>query len=124
MSPPSPLKIKAQFVCGDDFAIGPGKADLLAAITATGSISAAGRCLGYSYRRTWLMVDTMNRCWREPLVAVAHGGARGGGAALTPLGESVLARYRALDEMIAAAGASAADSLLVDLRDEPRTRDA
>lgn len=123
MPPPSPLKIKAQFVCGGDFAIGPGKADLLAAITATGSISAAGRHLGYSYRRTWLMVDTMNRCWREPLVAVVHGGARGGGAVLTPLGESVLARYRALDATIAAAGASAAASLLTDLRNEPRTRD-
>jgi len=113
------LKIKAQVVCGGEFAIGPGKADLLAAIGATGSISAAGRTLGLSYRRTWLMVDTMNRCWREPLVATAHGGSRGGGATLTGLGVAVLANYRALDAALAVAAAPHA-ALLADLLDAPR----
>ncbi len=114
------LKLKAQLVCGGEFAIGPGKADLLAAIAATGSISAAGRALGFSYRRTWLMVDTMNRCWREPLVATAHGGSHGGGATLTAFGASVLVRYRDLDAALVAAAAPHADALLADLRDEPR----
>lgn len=117
---PSPLKLKAQILCGPEFALGPGKADLLAAIAETGSISAAGRRLGYSYRRAWLMVDTMNRCWREPLVATAHGGQRGGGAALTPLGVSVLARYRELVAAVETAAAAAGDDLAADLLVEPR----
>ncbi|QXQ05095.1 LysR family transcriptional regulator [Sphingosinicellaceae bacterium] len=116
----SPLKLKVQFVCGDGFAIGPGKADLLAAIRDTGSISAAGRHLGYSYRRTWLMVDTMNRSWREPLVAKEHGGTRGGGASLTPFGADVLARYRALEQAVAAAATGPATSLLADLLAAPQ----
>ena len=120
-APRSPLRLKVQLSCGDEFALGPGKADLLAAIAETGSISAAGRRLGYSYRRTWLLVDTMNRCWRAPLVTTAHGGARGGGATLTDLGVSVLARYRALGDVLAAAAAAcdAAATLLDDLRTEP-----
>ena len=63
-----PLKLKAQLLCGDAVALGPGKADLLEAIGREGSISAAGRALGISYRRTWLLVDEMNRCWAEPVV--------------------------------------------------------
>ena len=63
-----PLRLKAQIFCGNEGAIGPGKADLLEAIDAHGSISAAGRALGMSYRRTWLLVDAMNRCWVVKLV--------------------------------------------------------
>ena len=85
--------------------MGPGKADLLAAIEHEGSISAAGRAMGMSYRRTWLLVDAMNRCWREPLVQTAAGGSHGGGARLTPLGIIVLAQYRALQERVADAAA-------------------
>jgi hypothetical protein len=62
------LKLKLQLYCGDEIAMGPGKADLLEAIAREGSISAAGRALGMSYRRAWLLVDTMNRCFRAPLV--------------------------------------------------------
>ncbi len=83
--------------------MGPGKADLLDAIARDGSISAAGRALGMSYRRTWLLVDTMNRCWREPLVETAAGGTQGGGAKLTMLGERVLSQYRALQASMAQA---------------------
>lgn len=116
-----PLKLKAQLLCGDEIAMGPGKADLLEAIDRHGSISAAGRALGMSYRRTWLLVDTMNRCWREPLVDTAAGGAHGGGARLTPLGREVLARYRTLERRILEAVEGAPlDSLLEDLRDTPR----
>lgn len=114
------LKLKAQFTCGDELAIGPGKADLLDAIVATGSISAAGRRLGLSYRRAWLMADTMNRCWREPLVATTQGGARGGGARLTALGETVLRRYRDLEIELAAAATRRAAELTADLLAQPR----
>ena len=91
-----PLKLKAQLFCDGESAMGPGKADLLEAIMAEGSISGAGRKLGMSYRRTWLLVDAMNRCWAQPLVGTAAGGSHGGGAQVTALGESVLAQYRAL----------------------------
>lgn len=82
---------------GSAIAIGPGKADLLEAIARTGSIAAAGRSLGMSYRRAWLLVETMNQSFRAPLVGAAKGGRRGGGAKLTRNGEEVLARYRSME---------------------------
>ena len=90
------LKIKLQILCGEHIAMGPGKADLLDAISDHGSISAAARALGMSYRRAWTLVDVMNRCWREPLVETAPGGRARAGARVTPFGRDVLARYRAL----------------------------
>lgn len=97
------LKIKAQLYCGDELAMGPGKADLLEAIAREGSISAAGRAMGMSYRRSWLLVDGMNRCWRERLVETIAGGGQGRGASLTDTGRGVLAAYRALEAGLAAA---------------------
>lgn len=88
------LKLKLQLYCGDEIAMGPGKAALLQAIRRTGSISAAGRELGMSYRRAWLLADTMNRCFAEPLVE-AHSGS---GARVTETGAAVLADYLALAE--------------------------
>jgi len=92
------LKVKLQLYCADEIAMGPGKADLLEAIMREGSISGAARALGMSYRRAWLLVDAMNRCWREPLVATTPGGAARGGAQVTAHGEEVLRGYRALVE--------------------------
>jgi molybdate transport system regulatory protein len=89
--------VRLRVVLERDVAIGPGKADLLDAVGATGSISAAARRMGMSYKRAWLLVDTMNRCFRAPLVAAAKGGQAGGGAELTPLGREVLRRYRAME---------------------------
>ena len=96
------LKIKLQIYCGDEIAMGPGKADLLDAIAREGSISGAGRALGMSYRRAWLLVDAMNRCWREPLVNTTPGRQSSGGARVTPFGEDILRRYRSMQD---AAGA-------------------
>jgi molybdate transport system regulatory protein len=96
-----PLKLKLQLVCGDMFAFGPGKADLLDAIERDGSISAAGRTLGMSYRRTWMLVDEMNRCFREKLVETLTGGGKQRGARLTETGRTVLAAYRELEEQSA-----------------------
>ena len=90
---------------GDDIAVGPGKIDLLEAIGASGSISAAARSLGMSYRRAWLLVDTMNRCFRSPVVKAEAGGKRGGGAQLTRLGDEVIRRYRRIERSAACAGA-------------------
>jgi molybdate transport system regulatory protein len=97
------LKLKLQLYCGEEIAMGPGKASLLEAIRGHGSISAAGRAMGMSYRRAWLLVDAMNRCWREPLVETSPGSAHGGGARVTPFGEQVLAGYCALVTRVAAA---------------------
>jgi molybdate transport system regulatory protein len=83
---------------GDCYAMGPGKADLLDAIQATGSISAAGRKLGMSYRRAWLLVDEMNRCFRAPVVEARLGGTGGGGARVTELGHDALRRYRDIQD--------------------------
>mgnify|MGYP002075155773 CR=1 FL=1 len=82
---------------GDTIALGPGKLQLLEAIRETGSIAAAGRSMDMSYKRAWHLVDTMNRCFKTPLVEASKGGARGGGAVLTPLAEEVIALYRRLE---------------------------
>lgn len=94
------LKLKAQVFLGDVIAMGPGKADLLEAVAHTGSIAAAGRMLGFSYRRTRDMIDTLNACWRAPVVEAVKGGKQGGGATLTPTGLAVLMRYRALESAL------------------------
>jgi outer membrane receptor protein involved in Fe transport len=65
-----PLKLKAQLFCEHETAMGPGKADLLEAIDREGSISAAGRVMGMSYRRTWLLVGTLY--YRTGAYAVAN----------------------------------------------------
>lgn len=103
-----PAQPRLRVLLGAVIAIGPGKADLLDCIAATGSISAAARQLGMSYRRAWLLVDVMNRCFLSPLVSTAKGGTRGGGAALTPMGIEVLRRYRQME-------ARAARAVAVDL---------
>lgn len=90
------LKIKIQIFCGDEIAMGPGKADLLDAIGAHGSISAAGKSMGMSYSRAWRLVDIMNRCWKQPLVETSPGSHHGGGARVTEFGQTILAEYRAL----------------------------
>lgn len=97
------LSVRIRLIHGDDFAIGPGKADLLEAIDRTGSISAAARQLGMAYRRAWLLVDSMNRCFRSPLVETAAGGAAGGGAVVSELGREVLQRFRAMEAKARAA---------------------
>ena len=86
--------VRLRLVLGPDVAIGPGKADLLDAVARTGSIAAGGRELGMSYKRAWLLVDSMNRCFAEPLVTSSRGGNTRGGAQLTPTGERVLASFR------------------------------
>lgn len=82
-----------------DVAIGPGKADILEGIKETGSIAAAGRRMGMSYKRAWLLVETMNRCFRTPLVETSRGGWARGGATLTPIGELVLTSYRRMESL-------------------------
>jgi molybdate transport system regulatory protein len=100
---------------GADIAVGPGKVDLLEAIAATGSITAAAKRLGMSYRRAWLLVDTMNRCFTKPVVEAEAGGKRGGGARLTAAGLLAVRHYRRIErraEKAAAADIHALQKLL------------
>ncbi|WNO54773.1 winged helix-turn-helix domain-containing protein [Stakelama saccharophila] len=120
-----PLKVKAQLYCGEEIAMGPGKADLLDAIRAAGSISRAARAMGMSYRRTWMLVDGMNRCWAERVVETTAGGGKRSGARLTAFGERLLALYRALEADLARAGESDAfAALAAHLRKTPQAPDA
>ncbi|MEY4982586.1 MAG: hypothetical protein RIR62_852 [Pseudomonadota bacterium] len=99
--------------------IGPGKVELLERIRDTGSISAAGRAMGMSYRRAWSLVEEMNAAFRAPLVASSRGGAGGGGAHLTEAGAAVLAHYHAVLRAAAEAGAGDLAALAAMLRDMP-----
>lgn len=117
--PADGMRLKAQAWIGGEIAIGPGKADLLEAIRATRSISAAARAMGLSYRRAWLMVDTMNRCFASALVETDRGGGGGGGAHLTAAGEQVLAAFRELEADITAAAQRRAPALIALLRARP-----
>lgn len=115
-----PLKLKLQLICGEYFAIGPGKAEVLEAIAQAGSIRAAGKALGMSYRRTWLLVDEMNRCFSERLVETLTGGGRERGARLTSTGREVLTAFRELEAATArAADSPAFNRLAALLRNEP-----
>ncbi|HVM85955.1 MAG TPA: LysR family transcriptional regulator [Candidatus Binatia bacterium] len=82
---------------GEERRFGPGKARLLELIRDTGSISAAGRALGMSYRRAWLLTDELNQLLGQRLVEPQHGGAKGGGARITQAGTAVLEAYRRIE---------------------------
>ena len=103
------LTLRVDF--GKDRAVGPGKIRLLEAIRDTGSITKAGVALGMSYRRAWLLVDDMNNCFREPVVAAQAGGTHGGGAALTPFGTRLIDQYRAIEVEAHAATATRLNEL-------------
>ncbi len=91
-------------VLADDFpAMGPGKARLIALIDTTGSISAAAREMGMSYRRAWQLVEAINASFNRPVVITAVGGKRGGGAAVTAFGREVVAHFRRMEDKASAA---------------------
>lgn len=90
--------LRFRLVLKPGFALGPGKADLLEAIAATGSLAAAGQRLGMSPKRVWTLIREMNAAFRDAVVETEKGGSGGGGGArLSPLGETVLASYRAME---------------------------
>jgi molybdate transport system regulatory protein len=89
------LSIRIDFDGADS--VGPGKIRLLELLKETGSIAAAGRAMDMSYRRAWLLVDALNRAFREPVVATKLGGTGGGGAQLTRFGEELIGRYRDME---------------------------
>lgn len=90
--------VRLRIVLQPDIAIGPGKADLLEGIKKTGSIAAAGRQMRMSYKRAWTLVESMNACFKDPLVQTNRGGNARGGAQLTQTGDQVLTIYRGMEE--------------------------
>ena len=90
-------RLKLSIVLGSGARFGPGKAALLESIRDTGSISAAARGMGMSYKRAWLLLDSINGAFEQPAVAAATGGHRGGGARLTGFGRDLLERYRRME---------------------------
>jgi molybdate transport system regulatory protein len=112
----TPTEAKVQFRLriskGEDIAVGPGKVALLEQIGATGSITGAAKALGMSYRRAWLLVDSMNHTFRKPVVETLTGGSHGGGTAVTAIGEEVIRRYRRTESLARKAGAAEIAALL------------
>ncbi|AMY68844.1 winged helix-turn-helix domain-containing protein [Frigidibacter mobilis] len=115
--PPPSLRIRIVFGPADF--IGPGKAELLERIERCGSIAAAGREMGMSYKRAWQLIGTLNAMFSEPLVDSTRGGPGGGGAVLTETGRQVLAHYRGVEADAAAAGAARLQALTGLLRNSP-----
>jgi molybdate transport system regulatory protein len=110
------LRLTVRIDFGTDHAVGPGKIRLLEAIGKSGSISQAGRSLGMSYRRAWSLVDELNRCFSELVVTTSPGGARGGGATLTPFGRDLIAEYRAIEARATSAAKAGMRHLQKSLR--------
>ncbi|HLI20696.1 MAG TPA: winged helix-turn-helix domain-containing protein [Stellaceae bacterium] len=92
-----PPRLTLRVDLGPGRSVGPGKMRLLDAIAATGSISSAGRALGMSYRRAWMLIDDLNSSFRRKVVSTTLGGKEGGGAKLTAFGAELVRRYRAIE---------------------------
>lgn len=97
-------------------AMGPGKAELIERIDETGSIAAAARAMGMSYRRAWQLVEALNADYREPVVTTAIGGERGGGARVTPFGRRLAGRFRRMESRASAAIAGDLRRFAAELR--------
>jgi molybdate transport system regulatory protein len=106
------VRVRLRLQAAESILMGPGRADVLQGVAETGSIAEAGRRLGMSYQRVWSLVKAMNEDFVEPLVTKQRGGTAGGGAALTPAGERVLAVYRKAER----AAQKAASKPLLELR--------
>ena len=100
-----------------EIALGPGKVELLQHIGETGSISEAARRMDMSYNRAWLLVRTMNRCFRAPLVCATRGGDKHGGAELTATGKQVLGLYHELESKVQSSTRPMLNKIFSQLRD-------
>lgn len=118
------FRVRLHIHVDDGHSLGPGKIQLLEAIQAEGSISAAARAMGMAYRHAWDLVDDLNQCFRPGVISADAGGAEGGGAVLTPFGEKLVARFRAMERAANAAIAHDLGALGAELRGarRPSTR--
>jgi molybdate transport system regulatory protein len=116
------LTLRVDF--GPTRSIGPGKVRLLEAIDHTGSISQAGKMLGMSYRRAWLLIDDMNQCFQHAVVSAKPGGSQGGGAVLTEFGAWLVRDYRAIETAAAVAAKKRLRGLEAALRNSRAPKSA
>lgn len=116
----SDTKLTLRVDFGSRRSIGPGKIRLLEEVARTGSISEAGRNLGMSYRRAWLLIDDMNRCFDQPVVTGKPGGAQGGGTSVTKFGAGLIRQYRAIEAAALRSAKSRLGSLESALRDSTK----
>ncbi|MDR3097133.1 MAG: winged helix-turn-helix domain-containing protein [Paraburkholderia sp.] len=105
------VRFRMRVIQDGTIALGPGKVQLLEAVREHGSISAAARSLGMSYRRAWLLMDELNRALESPATVSEHGGQSGGGSTLTPVGEEIVRLYRGIEARAAAACAPEIEAL-------------
>ena len=109
-----------RILAGDEPAMGPGKARLVSLIDATGSISAAAREMGMSYRRAWLLVEALNSSFNEQVVTTSIGGKRGGGASVTPFGKRITEAYYRMESKASAAIDADVERFRMHLRKAPK----
>lgn len=96
------IRIRIDFA--ENVHVGPGKIALLEAIKSTGSISDAARSLGMSYRRAWMLINSLKQGFGEAVTVSAAGGAGGGGARVTSFGTSLIRQYRSLEREVGRLG--------------------
>ena len=118
-SPSPAIKLRVRVTCGDEDAFGPGKAQLLESLLETGSLNRTATEMKMSYVKALALVRAMNSHFRDPLVALSRGGARGGGTQVTPLGRKVLVQYQTMRAASEAAALPAWRRFRKALRDEP-----
>ncbi|MFO1037102.1 MAG: winged helix-turn-helix domain-containing protein [Geminicoccaceae bacterium] len=95
------VRVTLRLDFADGSRLGHGKIQLLEQIVRLGSITAAGKALGMSYKRAWELVDSVNGAFTEPVIVTQHGGSQGGGARLTPFGTSLVERFRRMEQQAA-----------------------
>jgi molybdate transport system regulatory protein len=98
------VQLRIRILAGQEIALGPGKVELLWLVQETHSISEAARQMEMSYMRAWSLIQTMNHCFKTPVVQTMRGGSKRGGALLTETGERLVALYGQLETECLAAG--------------------
>ncbi|HEV2701226.1 MAG TPA: LysR family transcriptional regulator [Steroidobacteraceae bacterium] len=111
-TPTATVAVRLRIDIGSDCSIGPGKIALLEQIERSGSLSEAARVLKMSYRRAWLLLEDLNRTLGQPVTTASVGGARGGGAKITPFGRHVAAAFREIESATTHTAAQKLDWLL------------
>lgn len=113
-----PIRLNLRLTFSGGVPLSHGKAELMELIRETGSIRQAAARMDMSYRRAWLLVDELNRLFREPSIETKQGGKSGGGATLTAFGEELLKRFRAMEKRTMKALAADLDWLAVNQSDQ------
>ena len=97
----TPITVRLRIYFDSELAIGPGRIELLEGVQRTGSLSQAARDMGMSYRRAWLLMESLNDSLRSPASLAVRGGTRGGGATVTPTGRALIQAYRRSEAKVA-----------------------